>query len=546
MEAKTSYSSMAAKPLAKANDASPTTNNMPKLKNPTGAKRNLDRFVGHNQTDLKGILIPEDANAKHYNELKDRLGTLGGSKYIPQVGSSIEHLVRFERKDFAPTKPTAAEYSTAVTDPITQDIQMVEVPGLKDTLMDMYKEELKKKANEWIQYQRDMEKVYQLALGQIDDGMKAKLKGLKSWKAIDSSKCIVELLKAVRDLCFQSSRTKVHPITNVIWAIRKLLCTQQRHMDAASYVKMMKENLHVVKSLVSYELERNPTYVDYDYSTYPTLTGPTTRAAIDHAVEQRALAALIIEGADTDNSNLCQVLADNYALRQNNYPATSVEALDMVVAFKDSKKPKSRTNNRNTPTGTPQNGRQCDRKKDDSPDQGSSLFAQQGTAGGGTTNLSNDQHSRQLLMTAVESGEAFTPSKQTTYMFLNIGMLSQIGEESSDPDSSTSPTSSSSGSCMSTNYDSEDNYVPDLVPRTNRYPDDKVEESTPNEEPNHPHDYYFSNDVEYLFTQSKLEGGVNSYWILLNSESSLNLIVNRELVNNIRMAQNNGFMEYPL
>eukprot|EP00536_Pseudo-nitzschia_multiseries_P011022 jgi/Psemu1/27629/gm1.27629_g len=177
MEAKTSYSSMAAKPpINKANDASPT--NVTKPKNPTGNKRNLDRFLGHNQSNLKGILIPEDANAKHYNELKDRLETLGGSKYILQVGSLIEHLVRFERKDFAPSKPTAAEYSTPVTDPVTQETQMVEVPGLKETLMNMYKEELKKKANEWIQYQRDMEKVFRLALGQIDDGMKAKLKGL--------------------------------------------------------------------------------------------------------------------------------------------------------------------------------------------------------------------------------------------------------------------------------------------------------------------------------------------------------------------------------
>eukprot|EP00536_Pseudo-nitzschia_multiseries_P000730 jgi/Psemu1/1664/gm1.1664_g len=359
MEAKTYYSSVAAKPPPKANDAPPTNSATPK--NPAATKRNPDRFVGHNQTDLKGILIPEDASAKHYNELKDRLETLGGSKYIPQ--------------------PTAVEYSTPVTDPVTQDTQMVKVPGLKETLMDMYKEELKKKADEWIQYQRDTEKMYR--------------------NTIDSSKCIVELLKAVRDLCFQSSQTKVHPITNVLRAIRKLLCTQQRNTDAASYVKMVKENLDVVKSLggtlvckatVSYKLEHNPAYSIYDYLAYLALSGPT-RAAIDQAVEQWSLAALIIEGTDTDSSNLRQVLANNYALQQNNYPATSVEALDMVVAFKDSKKSKSQNGSRNTPAtaGTNQNGRQRDQKKDESsPNQGSSLFTQQGT--GGSTNLAADQH----------------------------------------------------------------------------------------------------------------------------------------------------------
>eukprot|EP00536_Pseudo-nitzschia_multiseries_P000625 jgi/Psemu1/1428/gm1.1428_g len=401
IETKTSYSSVAAKPPPKANDAAPNGQQPPKAKNP-GPKRNPDRFLGHNQTDLKGILIPKDASAKHYNELKDRLETLGGLKYIPQVKSSIEHLIRFKRKDFSPIKPTASEYPTAVVDPATQTTQMVEVPGLKDTLMDMYKEELKKKADEWIQYQRDMEKVYCLALGQIDNGMKAKLKGLKSWKTIDSSKCIVELLKAVRDLCFQSSRTKVHPITNVPRAIQKLLCTQQWNLDAASYTKMMKENLDVVKSLggtlvckatVTYELELNPTYAAYDYPTYLTLVGPT-RVAIDHAVEQQALAALIIKGSDTSSSNLRQVLADNYALQQNNYPAaTSVEALDMVVAFKDSKKPtRSRGNNQTGPTGPNDTGKQRDprKKREEQPNQGLTLLAQQGNE---ATNLAMDQHS---------------------------------------------------------------------------------------------------------------------------------------------------------
>eukprot|EP00536_Pseudo-nitzschia_multiseries_P015226 jgi/Psemu1/41694/gm1.41694_g len=84
METKSSYSSMAAKPPPKVNDATTNGQQPTKAKNPSGPKRNPDRFLGHNQTDLKGILIPEDANAKLYNELKDRLETLDRLKYIPQ------------------------------------------------------------------------------------------------------------------------------------------------------------------------------------------------------------------------------------------------------------------------------------------------------------------------------------------------------------------------------------------------------------------------------------------------------------------------------
>eukprot|EP00536_Pseudo-nitzschia_multiseries_P000823 jgi/Psemu1/1867/gm1.1867_g len=282
METKTSYSSVAAKPPPKANNAK-SNGQQPKTKNST-AKRNPHRFVGHNQTDLKGILIPEDASAKHYNELKERLKTLRGSKYIPQVGSSIKHLAA----------------------------QTVKIPGLKETLMDVYyKEELKKKANEGIQYQRDMEK-------------------------------------------------------------------------------------------------------------------------------------------------------------QNNYPATSVEALDMLVAFKDS------------------------RNK--------------------TTDLPTDQHSQQLLVTAVGSER----------------------DNESDTTSSSSNVSSTT-STYSGNTSNNSDGVPDLVPRSE--PDDNSTSSGDSKE-----GFHFSRDAEHLFIQSKSEGGVNPYWILLDSESSLNLIVNLELVTNIRQAPNGGFM----
>eukprot|EP00536_Pseudo-nitzschia_multiseries_P013933 jgi/Psemu1/36916/gm1.36916_g len=487
------------------------------------SKRNPDRFVGHNQTDLKGmILITEDATAKHYNDLKKRLETLGGSKYIPQVGSSIEHLIRFEQKDSAPTKPTVHEYSTTVTDPVTQAAQTVEVQGLKETLMDMYKEGLKKKADEWIQYQRDMEKMYRLTLGQFDDEMKAKLK--------------------VQDLCFQSRQTKAHPVTNVLRAIRKLLCTQQHNFNAASYVKMVKENLDVVKSLggtlvskatVSYELEVNPLYKFYGYTAYLTSLTRTTRTAIDHAVEQRAMAALIIEGSATDNNNLHQVLADNYALQQNNYPATSVKTLDMLVAFKDSMKPARTRGNTQTGSNNPSQlsnaGKQRDRRKDESGNEKLSLFAQQGNK---STDLSTDQHSRQLLMTAVESGEDFTRSEQTTYMFLNIGMLSDDQQ-----DTTLTSSFSSTSTYISNDDSSNDSYdVPDLVPRTQEYSNDSVDGEDTND------NYYYIRDMEHLFIQSRSKGGVNPYWILLDSESSLNLIVNPELVNNIRQVPNRGFM----
>eukprot|EP00536_Pseudo-nitzschia_multiseries_P013542 jgi/Psemu1/35536/gm1.35536_g len=453
------------------------------------------RFVGHNQTDLKGILIPEDANAKHYNELKERLETLGGSKCIPQVGSSIEHLVQFEHEDFAPTKPTAKEYSTIVVDPVTQAAQTVKILGLKETLMDMYKEELKKKADEWIQYQCDMEKVYRLTLEQINDRMKAKQKGLKAWKAIDSSKCVVELLKAVRDLCFQSSQIKVHPVTIVLRAIHKLLCTQQRSLDMALYVKMMTEqNLDVVKSLggtlvckatISYELETNPLYAAYDYSAYLTLTR-AAKTAIGHTVEQQAITALIAEGLDTDKS------------QHKPGETTGMETTHLAKATTMEYNATGRRANRiiKDPTCSP------------------------------------SREAKQLTYQQ-------TNTQTTYYMFLHIGMLSEWDNESNTT-SSSSTVSSTTSTYRSNSSDNSDG-VPDLVPRTDQYSDSEPD-NTSTSSGDTKEDFHFSHNVEHLFIQSKSEGGVNSYWILLGSESSLNLIVDPELVTNIQQAPNSGFM----
>eukprot|EP00536_Pseudo-nitzschia_multiseries_P010889 jgi/Psemu1/27326/gm1.27326_g len=144
MEANTFYSAMAAKPPQKNPLTTINNNTQPRGKGPGGNSntntKRLEKFTGHNQTDLKGILIPKDATAKHYNELKDRLKTLGGSNYIPQVGSSIQALTRFNRNDFALTKPTPEEYSEDLKDDVaTRKIKTIEVTNLKDTLMDMYK-----------------------------------------------------------------------------------------------------------------------------------------------------------------------------------------------------------------------------------------------------------------------------------------------------------------------------------------------------------------------------------------------------------------------
>ena len=140
------------------------------------------KFTGHDKGDLEGIVLTEDRSITQFTELQDRLQTIGGSKYMPKVGLSIETLKRFNRSSFAPRKPTKEEWTEKkIVEGVKKDVENKE---LKEVLIDMYKEQVKQSVKDVTTYSRDMKKVYSLALGQIDDGMKEKLKSSDDWERV--------------------------------------------------------------------------------------------------------------------------------------------------------------------------------------------------------------------------------------------------------------------------------------------------------------------------------------------------------------------------
>ena len=52
--------------------------------------------------------------------------------------------------------------------------------------------------------------------------------------------------------------------------------------------------------------------------------------------------------------------------------------------------------------------------------------------------------------------------------------------------------------------------------------------------------YRYVDIIEYMFAQTR--GNINEYWIFLDSESSMNLIVNNNQLRNIQVAPNNTQM----
>eukprot|EP00536_Pseudo-nitzschia_multiseries_P016220 jgi/Psemu1/45365/gm1.45365_g len=107
-----------------------TPNQRTKHNNTTKKPNKPKKFADHNQGELKGILILEDATIRSYNTLKERLETLVGSgQYNSQMGTSIE-------------KPKAQEYTMCITAKEGNEVDK-EDTNEKTALMDMYQEEAK-------------------------------------------------------------------------------------------------------------------------------------------------------------------------------------------------------------------------------------------------------------------------------------------------------------------------------------------------------------------------------------------------------------------
>eukprot|EP00536_Pseudo-nitzschia_multiseries_P005026 jgi/Psemu1/11556/gm1.11556_g len=264
---------------------------------------------------------------------------MGGNKCVPKVATTIllETLTQFVRKDFAPFKPKPEDHTKIVTtDDGTESTE--NDGGMQSTLEGMYQEELKIKAEEGIKYQQDMEKMYQVTLDQINNEMKAKLRGMDKSKDITKGKVCDQPHQAPTTslLPIQPDRgtppTTRQPPTNVLRSMSKLICTQQSGMDLASYYEI-KENIKFAAKYSTYEDCQN---------TLCLLLKP-----IHKAIEQHFLATIIVEGCDKDTSSeLKNTLANNYFLLNDQYPSTMATALNMLNAFKFTKHGKGETNSR--------------------------------------------------------------------------------------------------------------------------------------------------------------------------------------------------------
>eukprot|EP00536_Pseudo-nitzschia_multiseries_P004303 jgi/Psemu1/9677/gm1.9677_g len=435
-------------------DTNPATNPPGKKTNKPNSntkKPDNGKSTGHNQEELlKEILITEDATPKHFIELWKQLETMRGNKCVPK---------------------------------------------------EMYQEELKIKAKEWIKYQQDMKKM----------------------------------------------------------AMYKLVCTQQQGMDAVSYVKTMKEHQEVLKSLegsilcknlMECEIQENIKYAA-KYSNYKDYqnTPPLLRKAIGKAIKQKFLETIIVKGSDKDTSDLKKTLANNYSLLNDQYPSTTATTLDMLNMFKSTSKAKVKE----IPIPL-------------QPIAQTTAFTTTGTEGTNTTQFASNETNHQLLVHAMEGGEDFGGEyhqfvqlgiksddtgpagcnvEPVGYLFITNGMDRTHHKHHSDNECLISTLKAlllvrRTGVDDSTYGDSDDNESCAnnswTTTKTETVHDDWIINNATSDVA--PHN---SSTIEHLKAQQN-KSNINPNWILLDSKSSINLVTNQNMVENIKEAPNGKYM----
>ncbi|VEU41596.1 unnamed protein product [Pseudo-nitzschia multistriata] len=333
--------------------------------------------------------------------------------------------------DFAPRKSKEADWM--IPDTNKPGYKKVVDEDLKATANKIYEAQIGEVAKELLRYQRDMEKMYNVVLGQIDNGLKEKIKAHDKWDTASKSKCVITLLSILRDICFQGNRTKVHPPLNFIRALRKLICTRQRTTnDCAGYVKSTIEAYEVFKSLggsivcPALTMHLLDDSKDISYTDYTEMS-PEERSLIDIQVEQCFLAALIIEGSDTDTSTLKETLENDYCLGTKNYPTTTTKALDMLNHFKNTKKPNRSSSNKSQSNSNKHRNQKRQLSSNEAAEDSTTLVTK------GETPNPAELNSRQLLLNAIARDDVF---ESDHFSFFQYGVLSDAQQHSNSDHSS--------------------------------------------------------------------------------------------------------------
>ena len=113
-----------------------------------------------------------------------------------------------------------------------------------------------------------MEELSEIILGQLDDQILYKLRVLENWEAIKN--ITIELLKSLREICYDVNVRRVHPGVYRIHKMQDFLgCKQKKGQEASYYIAEVRSYYNVLKYTGGVDVFRTPLIEDTIKSKFP-------------------------------------------------------------------------------------------------------------------------------------------------------------------------------------------------------------------------------------------------------------------------------------
>ena len=467
------------------------------------SEKSSSTFKGES-AELKGNVFETFAESKDTTQFERTMKALqvyvaGNFRHGGDIGWMLKHEKEFQF--VRPNPPSSTSTTTRSQDSLEQDI---------------YKEQIKGFVTRKQKYDENKDKLYAVIWGQCSENMQSKLQSNTSFQAIDEHRSCLLLLKEIKGVMF-NFESQQYPIMSMSMAAQKYYNIKQgRHESLTAYYKRFKTCVEVLEHYGASEWS-HPSLILNEYRK-DNDTNMTIDRIYDDAtkfknylkiVKGKSTAFMLLKGARKERfGTLIYDLKSQYARDVDHYPTDLNQALQLLSTHEE----KTNTND-DTDKSSNTSKKEKNKESTDNAETEEVAFVQSSSKGktpecffcGGDHFLNKCPYRHQMKRARMDEEREPAPTTCANAMLIQ-----------------------DDSSCVK-----DDEHTMDNIAEDELY--DFAFTCVGEQPPVQP----ITNTQQIIMSQQSHGKRINPNWILLDSQSTINIFNNRKLFKYIRPCNKN-------
>ena len=296
---------------------------------PAPRPTNQVKFKGR-CTDLEGhIFDVGPTQATQYMKTKNEITEYAGRTYGSTTRRSMEEL-----KDMA---------SILIVKP-TED------PNAKGGEMELVKYRFRAYITEQVKYEQDMKKLYSVVHGQCTDAMKRKIQTQSGYQTVSDTSDSIGLMKIIKKICYNYQAEQYPPLSTVRALVKAFTFKQTDMMSDIEWSEEFDNTITAAEACgASFQFPGVVKHVlDADHSSLKLeQLDVAKQTEVMAKARTLALSTLYMENSNRNHYGVInQKLENDYLVGQDNYPKDLADAQKLLLNYKnDPKLSRSTTGN---------------------------------------------------------------------------------------------------------------------------------------------------------------------------------------------------------